>query len=451
MTWSKFVDILRPRVEGMFQQWFSPASVTEALAMVYAGARGETAAQMQKALRFQGSPAELAAALTALQASAGRPTYFLGAQVIENHDYGLRINGLRTGAPAEKNGFHLGDLLFTIDGRVLRTQSDYDQAIDRCGPEVVIEAYDIREGRPVQRKVALAEVAAAAAQGQLTVTNGLWVQSGYPIVDAFHDLLAGGFHADVAPADFQQNPDAACRLINDWMKAKTAGRVPSVVESLLPSTRLVVANAVTMQATWQSPFLPEQTVASPFYPLVGSTVQVATMRHRGRFIYARGEGLKLLEMPYRGGRLSMVVVLPGDRQGLPELERSLTSQRLSALLTSMQRTEVEISLPRFEVESATSLNAALEAIGVRLAFSQDADLSGIDGSHRLAIGLVAHRAMVKVDERGTEAAAGSAVVVATKGAYPGRPEVFQADHPFLFLVRDSQTGAIWFMGRCMKP
>jgi serpin B len=285
----------------------------------------------------------------------------------------------------------------------------------------------------------------------LTVANGMWVQSGYPITAAFHDLLATGFHAEAAPADFQKDPAEACRRINAWMKTNTDGRVTSILDDIPPATRLVLANAVAMKAAWQMPFRPESTVTAAFYPQGSPAVQTATMRRQGPFGYAHIDDLKLLEMRYRGGRLSMVILLPDRKDGLSDLEGSLTAQRLTTALAKLEWAEVDVSLPRFSVESAASLNAALEALGMQTAFSQNADLSGIDGSQRLAIGLIAHRAMVKVDEQGTEAAAGTAAVMAMKAGPSATPEVFQADHPFLFLVRDIQTGAIWFMGRCMKP
>jgi serpin B len=168
------------------------------------------------------------------------------------------------------------------------------------------------------------------------------------------------------------------------------------------------------------------------------------------FGYVKGEGVQVLEMPYKGDALSMVVLLPEKADGLGDLEKSLSAEKIDGWLKALRQEKVEVYLPRFQMTVRFELSRTLAEMGMPLAFSRGADFSGMDGTKDLFISNVIHKAFVDVNEKGTEAAAATAVVM-TLGAMPEPPPVFRADHPFLFLIRDKKSGSILFMGRLVNP
>ena len=219
------------------------------------------------------------------------------------------------------------------------------------------------------------------------------------------------------------------------------------------STRLVLANAIYFKGHWRVEFDKSQTQDAPFHPNPSQTISVRTMNVQDRFGYTETENLQMLELPYFAGKMSMIILLPKKVDGLPKLEQSLNAARMGQLLAQMQSREVNVFLPKFKLTSEFSLANKLQTMGMADAFSPQADFSGIDGMKSLYIGAVLHKAYVDVDEEGTEAAAATAVIAVASAVEPPRPSpvIFRADHPFLFLIRHDQTGAILFMGRVTSP
>ncbi|MGE0708983.1 MAG: serpin family protein [Planctomycetota bacterium] len=368
------VDLYRAIKDQPGNQFFSPYSVSVALAMTREGARGETAAEMDRVLHF---PQDLAKAHEALRLGLVPPVH-------------------------EEYGEHG------------------------------------REKRPAFA---------------LEVANRLWGQQGSQFVPAFLKTLDDRYAAPLERIDFRQTA-AARKRINDWVAERTKDKIKDIVPEGLPEpdTRLALANAIYFKASWTHPFREHGTKDEAFHLGGGQDAQVKLMRVGGRFALGEDERVQVLELPYGRGETSMVVVLPKDPAGLKQVEGALSAEALGGWLRLLRRQRVDVALPRFEFTVPLDLTETLQGMGMRRAFSGQADFSGMSTEERLFIGVVLHKAFVAVDEKGTEAAAAT-VVMMEKGAAP-RPEtpaVFRADHPFLFLIRDTRSGAILFMGRVLDP
>ncbi len=287
---------------------------------------------------------------------------------------------------------------------------------------------------------------------RLHIANALWGQQGYPFLPEFLDLLAQHYGAGLRVVDFARDPEGTRVLINDWISQQTEGRIrdlipPGVID---PLTRLVLTNAIYFNAAWAEPFDEKLTAEGTFYLLDGTEVRVPMMRQTTQLGYAEGEGYQAVEIPYDGRELAMVILLPASGR-FEAFEASLDAARLEEILRSLNVQPVDLTMPRFRVESSFNLSRALVEMGMRVAFTPDeADFSGMDGTRNLYIGDVLHKAFVSVDEAGTEAAAATAVVIRMTGVVLSPVEVM-VDRPFIFLIRDLQTGAVLFVGRVVNP
>jgi serine protease inhibitor len=361
------LDLYGSLIEGHENLFLSPFSISTALAMTYAGARGETAAQMARALHFPRDGESLHAAFARLRA------------------------------------------------RVDRVQAEGDVA--------------------------------------LAVANALWPQAGYPFLEPFLELALTYYGVTIQPLDYGDAAGARQR-INAWVEEQTQSRIvelipPGVLDAL---TRLVLVNAIYFKGSWASQFEPERTAEAPFWIGPQEAVTAPLMAQKGKFRYGEQEGLQVLELPYVGEALSMLVLLPRERDGLPDLERRLSPETLARWAERLVRREVAVWLPKFTLTSEYVLNRALVALGMEGPFLADkADFSGMDGRPQwLYIAAVFHKAFVEVNEEGTEAAAATAVVMKAR-SLPLPPPTFRADHPFLFLIRENETGSILFLGRVTDP
>ena len=291
---------------------------------------------------------------------------------------------------------------------------------------------------------------------QLNTANALWGQEDYDFLDEFVNLTQEYYGAGLRRVDYRTaaGREDARETINSWVSEETQGKIEELISRgvLTNLTRLVLTNAVYFKGLWASPFDQKRTEKAPFTLADGSTTEADMMYQKHRFGYLEMEGgTKLLEMPYKGDELSMVVLLPPEADGLDELEQDLSRERLTGWLGKAHPREVKVYLPRFEMTWKTDLVKTLKAMGMEDAFSlPPADFSGMTGEKDLFISNVVHKAYVKVDEEGTEAAAATGVVVGITSVQPDQP-VFRADHPFLFCIRHRETGSILFMGRVMDP
>jgi serine protease inhibitor len=286
---------------------------------------------------------------------------------------------------------------------------------------------------------------------QLRVANTLWPRKGSEFLKAFLTLTKKFYGVRITSVDFG-DIEAARLMINSWVEERTENKIKDLIAAgvLDDSTRLVLVNAIYFKGEWADRFDPGLTNQAPFLTLAGSQAQVPMMNLKHTFRYAEDDGLQALELPYSGGDLSMFVLLPREVNGLARLEESLETKNLDKWKKNLQETEVEVSLPRFELTFPFRLDDTLKSMGMKNAFSTKADFSGMDGTQELYLGAVLHKAFVAVNEQGTEAAAATAVAMQTK-ALAFSPIIFRADHPFVFFIHDNSSGSILFIGRMVNP
>ena len=351
--------------------FFSPYSITQALAMTYAGANGKTQQQMAAALQFTLPGDRLHAALNAL-------------------DLGLTAAGKSQDAHTA----------FT-----------------------------------------------------LAMANALWGQSGYAFQADFLDGLSKYYGAGMHTLDFVKDQEAARQAINQWVSQQTNQRIQDLIAQgvITPDTRMVLTNAIYFKASWQNEFNKSQTADGPFIMGRDATVQVPMMHEMAFYGYVKENGVTLVELPYSNADFSMVIVMP-DPDTLQPFEQSLDASKIAALINDLKQEEVDLTMPKFTFDDSFGLAKTLQGLGMTDAFTPGvADFSKIDGGKgKLFIQDVVHKAFIAVDEQGTEAAAATGVVVGTS-AMPVETAKVVIDHPFLFLIRDQQTGTILFMGRVVNP
>ncbi len=291
---------------------------------------------------------------------------------------------------------------------------------------------------------------------ELSVANALWGQTGYPWDDKFLARAKERFGAGLEPVDFRADPDGARQQVNKWVAEKTKERIKDLLPagSVTPRSRLVLANAVYFKGDWADPFKPADTKTDFFTKANGSKASVPLMTRTGRYRYATAGGVQVLELPYKGGDLAMDVILPPDTAGLGAVEEKTVAGAVGWLAKSAEPRRVQVFLPKFKVEDQVSLPPVLKAMGLKEVFAPDtADLTGLVSQtpeDNLSVSDAFHKTFVEVNETGTEAAAATGVVVATRSV-EADPVVFRADRPFLFLIRDVQHGTVLFVGRYAGP
>jgi len=284
----------------------------------------------------------------------------------------------------------------------------------------------------------------------LRSVNAPFAQKGFALEAPYLQALGERFGAGLRLVDYIKATEAARKAINDWVNAQTEQRIPELLGqgTLDDQTRLVLVNAIYLKAAWQTPFEDGATAPAPFTRLDGSTVQVPMMHMGGELPYATGTGWKAVELPYVGGKLSMLVIVPDD---LAAFEKTLDGKALAAIVDGLATRHVsDLGLPKFGTESKVELKKVLSAMGMPTAFTDRADFSGISTEEPLLIDAVIHQANIDVDENGTEAAAATAVV-ARAASLPSDAVSLMVDHPFLFALRDKDTGAVLFLGRITEP
>ncbi len=287
----------------------------------------------------------------------------------------------------------------------------------------------------------------------LKTANRMWHAKDAAFQAPFVNILKTAFGSTVGHVDFAKSR-AARATINTWVAGKTGDKITELIAdgAITGLTRLVLTNAVYFKGLWADAFDKKLTKAAAFNRRDGTKVEASFMqstdKHRMRM--DPKNGLQRLELPYKDGGLSMVVLLPRDVAGFADLEKNLPTQLKAAAKPIDETTQVYVKFPKFELQSPIDLTPSLTKLGVKRAFSAGADFSKINGKTDLYITDAFHQGWVKVDEAGTEAAAATAVVIGLKGmAAP--PQHFVADRPFVFGIRDDATGAFLFLGRVMDP
>jgi serpin B len=300
--------------------------------------------------------------------------------------------------------------------------------------------------------------AARGAGAQLLSANKLYAEKTYALRPDFLGYAEQGFDAKSENVDFLHAAEPARGAINKWVADKTAGKIIDLIPpgGLDDQTRLVLTNAVYFKAGWMTAFPAGNTRSDAFFESATQSAPVPTMHRDGNMRYAATPTFKVIELPYTGTGVVMNILLPNEKAGLAKLEAELSVATLARALESLRGVEVELSLPKFGFSWGADLVPSLKSLGIELPFDRRAaDFTGMSdakGDERLYLAKVFHKAFIKVDEQGTEAAAATAAVMATKGmAMPQTPVAFRADHPFLFVIRDFGSGRIYFMGRVVSP
>jgi len=349
--------------------FFSPYSISSALAMTYGGAAGETASQMEKALRFT------------------------GGQELTHRAFS-----------------ELGERMAEIQ----------------------------KEGNV-----------------ELSIANSIWPQSGYPFLKEYLSLLDENYGVEITPLDYAREPEPSRERINGWVEEITKEKIKELIPqgSIDPLTRMVLVNAIYFKGNWEDQFDPEATEEAPFTLSSGKEVNAPLMSRSGNYKYAELPGFQMIELPYAGRDLSMIVLLPDTDTPLSSLEKKMTLENFETWKKFLKEERVILFLPKFRITWGTvSLVETLHSLGMVDAFSSSkANFSGMDGRPDwLYITDVLHKAFVDVNEEGTEAAAATAVVVGARSV-AAPPVVFRADRPFLFIIQENSTGNILFMGRVNEP
>jgi serpin B len=319
------------------------------------------------------------------------------------------------------------------------------------------------EDEPGLRAVGALRSSMRSTSVTLESANRLWGQKDVVIKQPFQDAALKYFGAGLEPVDFKNDAEGAVKKINGWIEQLTAGRIKDMVppDAVGPLTFLLLTNAVYFKGDWDEPFDPKMTRPQPFHVPGKKETQVPMMHLQGKeFPYAAVDGTRILEMSYEGGEISMVILLPetgaegapsagapgASSKSLEELEAKLTKENLEKWLAALRKTEIFVHVPRFTLRWKSMVKDALETMGMREAFKETADFGGMSDMKPWFITGVIHEAFVEVNEKGTEAAAATAVA-----AEGGKPIEFIADHPFVFIIKENRTDTILFMGRVVDP
>lgn len=368
------VDLYQKLASQKGNLFYSPYSISSALAMTYAGAEGKTAQEMAAVFHF-----------------------------LENEDQ-----------------LHAG---FNALSQYLESLAELDIPEDQGDPF------------------------------QLNIANSIWGQQDFHFEEDFLDTLALNYGAGLRLLDYVQAPEESRQTINEWVSDQTQEKIQDLIPegAVTSDTRLVLSNAIYFKATWMEPFEESLTEDGIFYGLDGEEIEVPLMSlgSDSSFPYYQGEGYQAIALPYLGGQVSMLVLIP-DEGTFEEFEGDFSKDLLDQVISEMQYSPVRLEFPKFEFETEISLAKTLAAMGMPEAFSGAADFSGMTGDKDLFISDVFHKAYVGVDEKGTEAAAATAVMMRLTAA-PENPIELTVDRPFLFAIRDHQTNSILFMGRMVSP
>ncbi|XP_034799473.2 serpin B4 [Pan paniscus] len=287
---------------------------------------------------------------------------------------------------------------------------------------------------------------------ELKIANKLFGEKTYQFLQEYLDAIKKFYQTSVESVDFANAPEESRKKINSWVESQTNEKIKNLFPdgTIGNDTTLVLVNAIYFKGQWENKFKKENTKEEKFWPNKNTYKSVQMMRQYNSFNFALLEDVqaKVLEIPYKGKDLSMIVLLPNEIDGLQKLEEKLTAEKLMewTSLQNMRETHVDLHLPRFKMEESYDLKDTLRTMGMVNIFNGDADLSGMTGSRGLSVSKVLHKAFVEVTEEGAEAAAATAVVVVELSS-PSTNEEFHCNHPFLFFIRQNKTNSILFYGR----
>lgn len=290
---------------------------------------------------------------------------------------------------------------------------------------------------------------------ELKTANALWLQKNYPLLFSYLEPVEKYYHGKATNLDFVNETEKSRQIINQYIEEETNKKIKDLIpkDSITTMTRLVLTNAIYFKGVWRWQFDEKRTNTQNFFIRPDHSVEVPMMNmspEKAEFNYFEDDEVQVLELPYKGEKITMVIILP--KKGLDLFESSLNFNKLKEYQAKKKLTKLDvITLPKFKLETKYFLEENLSALGMGTAFSRGADFSKITGKRDLFISSVIHQAFVEVDEKGTEAAAATAVIIIAKTAIEKPPKIFRADHPFLFYILDKESDTILFFGRVIDP
>jgi serpin B len=294
---------------------------------------------------------------------------------------------------------------------------------------------------------------------EVLLSNALWVQKDLPIENQFRKTMQEDFTAPFESLDFIHQPALAIQRINQWVKKSTRSKIEEIVtpDNVSSDTRLILTSAIYMKAQWKHPFEKNATTQKTFYVSNEKSIEVPFMYNTNYFKLFEGEGVTMLELPYyfeseKAPKLSFVLLMPSLESSVTSLEAKLSPVQWSEWMSLAEYRNVELSMPKFKIESELDLNEIMISLGMKEAFTPQADFSGITGGRDLFINKAVHKTFIDVDEKGTEAAAATVVMMAlTSWIEPEKAYPLAINHPFIYFIVDQNTNTILFMGRVVEP
>lgn len=290
--------------------------------------------------------------------------------------------------------------------------------------------------------------------GSFSVANALWATQTFNYKKSFLELNQTNKFLNFYTMDFSSQPEAARLKINDWIEKNTANYIKDLlpIGSVTAQTRLILTNAIYFKGLWKLPFSNNETTTKPFTLSTGKQIQTLMMRQEDRFFYTENPALQMLQLPYADSNLAMIILLPKANHQLNEMFNVLNADSLNQLLSSIRQVKINLSMPKFNIESSfNDLSQSLQTMGLTDAFTDKANFTNMT-ENQLMISDVIQKALIKVDEQGTIAAAASGIVmVGSSYPVPEPPIVFNADHPFMYIIFDTQSRLILFMGKVSDP
>jgi serine protease inhibitor len=389
---------LKSREGNLF---FSPLSISTCLGMTYAGARGETEKQMAQVLHF----------------GTNQPLVHAQFKQLLN-DFAEKASGLP-------------------ENFMLTSRPPDD---------------DTNTNNPVLQEYLKKSAVMLPTPVKVELANALYTQKEQPLLPPFQEVVSRSYRAPLKQVDFRNEGVAVSKEINKWIAEKTSDKIPGILQptDLNAQTRMVLINTLYFKGQWEFPFDRESTTQHPFMIAQNQSKEVRMMHKNEIHRYYEAEDFQALEMAYADHQSSMLILLPGQQDGLKALEAKLGAESLARVTSGMRGRHVDVFMPKFKLRFDAELSECLKAMRMKDAFGEQADFSGMDGTKELYISGAFHKAFADVNEEGTEAAAVTALTV-INWAEEAPPPIFRADHPFVFFIRDMKSNSILFMGRVMDP
>ncbi len=389
---------------------------------------------------------------TPMAVRAATPTE-TASMVSANNQFGYDLYARYRTTQTGKNIFYSPFSITTALGMT------YEGAVGKTATEMqkVLHLSSNTDGRRMATAGIINDLNKGSASFTLRTANALWAEKTFTFLQTFLSVAENYYKGATINMDFVGNPEGSRQTINSWVADQTNNKILNLIPAgaINNLTRLVLTNAIYFKGTWVVPFDKLNTKPADFTLASGNKISAPTMSQTGEksyFKYMENKTEQALELPYKGERLSMLIILP-KASNLQTVESSLSISSIAALKKSMGYDQVNIFLPKFTFKTTYGMATDLKALGMPTAFTAAADFSGMDGNKDLMISDVIHQAFVDVNEEGTEAAAATAVIIGVTSVAPRMTPIpeFRANHPFIFMIEDNTTGEILFMGKVMDP